>query len=91
MVSVAKSYSSVFMWPSGIRNDAETAKNSGQFVNDMFYVDLVIEIRHSPPIKGGLGAEIHIMIPKSDWLITTFLECIQLYRLSGGEFPSFGR
>ncbi|KAL9960890.1 hypothetical protein ACROYT_G034398 [Oculina patagonica] len=31
------------------------------------------------------------MIPNSDWLINTFLECIQAYRLSGGEFPSFGR
>lgn len=37
--------------------------------------------------KVVLARKFHIMIPKSDWLVSTFLKCIQAYRLSGGEFP----
>lgn len=46
----------------------------------------VLEIWPSPTIK-HFARKFHIMVPKSDWLVSTFPKCIQAYRLSGGEFP----
>ena len=47
----------------------------------------ITETRHCCAHQGGLGAEIHMSKSKFHWLLPTFLECIEAYCVSGGEFP----